>query len=169
MDTSDFTNYSLTVLPTPIRPQILTFCSNSDMHFNADDPRICQGIQLFNSREFFACHDVFEDLWSELVTREKVCFQGLIHAAVCLFHFEGGNLAGARKMYGSFRAYTGEFVPEFCGIHIQKLRDDMEQCFAELMAVPSGSPYPKNVQLNPSLIPTIHRYGATTGNSQASH
>ncbi len=125
------------------------------MSFDANDSRIDDGIRLFNDQEFFACHDVFEDFWSELVGPEKTFFQGLIHAAVCLFHFEGGNLAGARKMYSSFRAYVSDSAPEFCGIEVQTLMDDMEFCFEELLAVSSG--YPHGLTLKPERIPVIVR------------
>lgn len=125
------------------------------MSFDANDSRIDEGIELFNQQEFFACHDVFEDFWSELIGPEKTFFQGMIHAAVCLFHFEGGNLSGARKMYSSFRIYVSDSAPEFCGIDVQKLMDDMEFCFEELLAVSSG--YPHGLELKPERIPTIVR------------
>lgn len=125
------------------------------MSFDPLDPRIDAGIRLFNEREFFECHDVLEDFWGELVGPEKPFFQGLIHAAVCLFHFEGDNLTGARKMYTSFRAYVSDFEPEFCGIDVSRLCTEMEYCFEELLAVSSG--YPHGLKLRPELIPHIHR------------
>ena len=125
------------------------------MSFDPSDDRIDAGIRLFNCGEFFECHDIFEDFWSELVGPEKPFFQGLIHAAVCLFHFEGGNLSGARKMYGSFRIYTAEFAPTFVGIDVARLHQDMEYCFEELLAVTSG--YPTGLTLRPDRIPQIHR------------
>ncbi len=125
------------------------------MSFNPNDPRIDEGIRLFNEQEFFACHDVFEEFWSELIGPEKTFFQGLIHAAVCLFHFEGNNLTGARKMYGSFRIYVDDFAPEFVGIDVQKLTADMEFCFQDLLAVRSG--YPHGLTLKMDRIPVISR------------
>jgi len=125
------------------------------MTFDPLDPRIDEGITLFNQQDFFPCHDVFEDFWSELTGPEKTFFQGLIHASVCLFHFEGGNLSGARKMYSSFRLYVAEFAPEFCGIQVQQLMEDMEFCFEDLLAVSSG--YPHGLTLNPERIPQIQR------------
>lgn len=125
------------------------------MTFNPNDPRIDDGLELFNREEFFACHDVFEDFWSELIGPEKTFFQGLIHAAVCLFHFEGGNLSGARKMYSSFRLYVSESAPEFCGIPVQQLMDDMEFCFEELLAASGG--YPHGLTLKAERIPKIER------------
>ncbi|MEZ6061544.1 MAG: DUF309 domain-containing protein [Planctomycetaceae bacterium] len=125
------------------------------MSLDPEDPRIDDGIRLFNQREFFASHDVFEDLWMELVGREKTFVQGLIHGAVCLHHFEGSNLTGARKMYGSCTCYLRPFQPRFAGIDVQRLLDDMELCFAELLAVERG--YPHGVVLKPELIPRIVR------------
>ena len=122
-------------------------------HF--DDPRIDEGICLFNQREFFACHDVLEDYWQELTCREKPFFQGLIQAAVALFHFEERNLGGALRMYTSCRAYMAEFEPEIAGINVTQLLSDLEICFAELNK-PHES-YPFHVQLNPEFIPMIQR------------
>jgi len=73
---------------------------------------------------------------------------------VCLFHFEGGNLSGARKMYSSFCVYVSDFSPEFCGIDVARLQQDMEFCLEELLAVSSG--YPHGLQLKPERIPVIH-------------
>ncbi len=125
------------------------------MNFDPHDARIDDGIRLFNQQEFFACHDVFEDLWSELVGPEKPFFQGLIHAAVCLFHFEGSNLTGARKMYGSCENYLSPFAPCFLGIEVQQLLTDLRACFAELLDVQHG--YPHGLTLRSELIPQIVR------------
>jgi hypothetical protein len=123
--------------------------------FDPTDPRIDKGIRLFNEQEFFACHDVFEDFWSELIGPEKTFFQGLIHAAVCLFHFEGGNAGGARKMYGSCNRYLHTFEPDFCGIHVTRLLTDLTFCFEELLAAKNG--YPHGLKLRDERIPIIHR------------
>jgi len=126
-----------------------------DTGFDPTDPRIQEGIALFNAREFFACHDVLEDLWTELTGPERPFFQGLIHAAdLCLFHFEGGNLTGARRMYHSFQIYVADFLPSFCGVDVERLLLDMESCFAELLQHSSG--YPHGVELDDSRIPEIH-------------
>lgn len=121
--------------------------------FDPADPRIAEGIRLFNESEFFECHDVFEDFWSEQNVPEKSFFQGMIHAAVCLHHFEEENLTGARKMFGSFLRYVSPFAPRFSGIDVQRLMDDMESCFAELLAVSSG--YPHGIVLDRQRLPQI--------------
>ncbi len=119
------------------------------------DPRIDEGIFLFNEREFFACHDVLEDFWGELIGPEKPFFQGLIQAAVALFHFEEGNLGGACKMNSSSRVYLSPFVPSLGGIDVARFLNDMERCFLELNQ--PHKVYPTHVKLDVTLIPHIYR------------
>jgi predicted metal-dependent hydrolase len=125
----------------------------SDCDFN--DPRIDEGIRLFNEGEYFACHDVLEDFWGELTCPEKPFFQGLIQAAVALFHFSEGNLGGARRMSMSSRVYMSPFTPSLGGIDVAAFLLALDRCFHELCQ-PHPS-YPAHLTLQPSLIPKIHR------------
>ncbi len=120
------------------------------------DPRIAEGIRLFNIGEYFECHDVLEDFWTEQTCPEKPLFQGLIQAAVAMFHFEEGNLGGARKMSLSSRLYLSPFAPEAGGIDVEDLLAQMERCFHELW-LPHET-YPSHITLNPELIPKIRRH-----------
>ena len=88
-----------------------------------------EGIRLFNEREFFACHDVLEELWTDTLGPERTFYQGLIHAAVSLFHFEEGNLGGARKMYDSTNRYLSPFAPAFMGLDLAGFLRDYQICF----------------------------------------
>ncbi len=120
-----------------------------------DDPRIDQGLQLFNAREFFACHDVLEDYWADMPESGKPLFQGLIQAAVALHHFEEGNLGGALRLYTSCRRYLTPFAPEAAGISVGLLLDELAVCFAELCQ--PHEDYPRHIRLRHELIPTILR------------
>lgn len=117
------------------------------------DPRVAEGIALFNAGEFFACHDVLEDFWSEQTGPEKPFIQGLIQAAVALFHFEEGNLGGAHRMSLSACAYLSPFVPVTAGIDVERFVSDMNTCFAELHQPHTG--WPSHVRLQTDLIPRI--------------
>ncbi len=116
------------------------------------DERLRQAVELFNRREFFACHDVLEELWSETLDDDRTFYQGLIHAAVALFHFEEGNLGGARKMFRSARAYLAPYAPAHAGLQVAEFLAAFEQCFAELRAL--RDPTDRSVSLRPELIPT---------------
>src|SRR5437588_755419 len=63
------------------------------------DPRYLAGVLFFNERDFFEAHEVWEDLWSESHGNERRFYQGLIQAAVGLFHFSGGNLGGTARLF----------------------------------------------------------------------
>ena len=116
-----------------------------------------EGVRLFNQGEFFACHDVLEELWTDTLGSERTFYQGLIHAAVSLFHFEEGNLGGARKMYDSTRKYLMPFLPEFMGIDLAGFLRDYQVCFQPLLD--AGSVWPANAALDPELLPQLQRKG----------
>ena len=40
-----------------------------------------RGVELFNQRKFFACHEVLEEIWLEETPEEKPFYQGLIQVA----------------------------------------------------------------------------------------
>ncbi len=132
-------------------------------HANAYDARYVDGVRLFNRREFFAAHDVLEDLWGETLGEHRDFYQGLIHAAVALFHFEEGNLGGARKMYHSCLRYLGHYGDFWLGLNLRRLRDEMQVCFVELLA--TDGHYPTGVVLVRSDIPVLQLHGAAVGTS----
>lgn len=117
------------------------------------DPRLIEGARLFNAREFFACHDILEDLWSETFGNDREFYQGLIHAAVALHHFDEGNLGGARKMYGSACRYLEPYLPSHQGVDVAALRDGLQACFAPLLV--DGTGYPTGATLDPARIPRL--------------
>jgi predicted metal-dependent hydrolase len=53
------------------------------------------GIILFNSGKFYEAHEVWEDLWRETEAPLKTCYQGLIQAAVGMYHLSNLNEVGA--------------------------------------------------------------------------
>jgi predicted metal-dependent hydrolase len=59
-----------------------------------------QGVDLFNQGKFFEAHEVWEDLWRETSGPHRICIQGLIQAAVGLYHRSKGNFIGARSQLG---------------------------------------------------------------------
>jgi predicted metal-dependent hydrolase len=112
-----------------------------------------EGVRLFNAREFFACHDVLEELWTDTLGPERLFYQGLIHAAVSLFHFEEGNLGGARKMHDSTRKYLEPFAPAFMGLDLEAFLIDYEACFEPLLE--AGPGWPQGVVLDPETVPLL--------------
>src|SRR5437870_3303741 len=91
-------------------------------HMPSDYPeQYLEGLRLFNAEDFFECHDVLEELWSETLGEPKKFYQGMIQVAIALFHFGNGNLGGARKLYESSRKYLVPYAPSYQGIDLDKL------------------------------------------------
>jgi predicted metal-dependent hydrolase len=74
--------------------------SSGDSLTIQSDPRFCEGIALFNSKEWYAAHDVLEELWHETSGPERRVLQGLIQVAVAHVHLQNGNQRGATILLG---------------------------------------------------------------------
>ena len=116
-------------------------------------PLYLKGIELFNACEFFESHDAWEELWSDYQGPSRRFYQGLIQVAVALHHFGNGNLGGARKLYHSSRNYLDAYRPRHQGLDVDKLLDNFQRCFAEVMATDDRR---ADIEVDPELIPEIH-------------
>ena len=112
-----------------------------------------EGLRLFNEEDFFECHDVLEELWSETLGSDRKFLQGLIQAAIALFHFGNDNFGGAKKLYLSARKNLEPFGQEFMGILLGEFLKDFQNCFQELLD--NTETYPTTVSLRDELVPRI--------------
>ena len=64
------------------------------------DPRFTSAIELFNTGEWYAAHDVFEELWHETADPERRSLQGILQVAVAQLHLQRGNRRGATILFG---------------------------------------------------------------------
>jgi predicted metal-dependent hydrolase len=118
----------------------------------AYDPRYLAGILFFNDQDYFEAHEVWEDLWSESHGDKRRFYQGLIQAAVGLFHFSEGNLGGAAKLYRSSRDYMAGLGPRFLGLGVDDFWEQMTRCFGPLLE--SSNP-DRGLRPAPDLLPSI--------------
>ena len=112
-----------------------------------------EGVRLFNEEEFFECHDVLEELWSESVGDERKFLQGLIQASIALFHFGNENVGGAKKLYLSAINKLDPYRDEFMGIMLSDFLNDFQCCFQELLD--NTEAYPTTVAIRDELVPKI--------------
>ena len=130
------------------------------------DQRLKTAFDLFNSRDFFACHDALEEIWQETLDDNRQGLQGLIHAAVALFHFSEGNLTGARKMHDSALRYLASYEPDGFGLDLARFRREFDACFAPLLG--NHAHYPADARIDESLIPQWH-LSPTLSNNHHEH
>ncbi len=62
------------------------------------DPRLAEGIHLFNTQQFFEAHEALEAVWLEARGDEKIFLHGLIQIAAAFHHHRCGNPAGLRSL-----------------------------------------------------------------------
>jgi predicted metal-dependent hydrolase len=120
----------------------------------AETDQFREGIRLFNEEEFFECHDVLEELWAATDGPDKKMIQGLIQAAISLFHFGNENFGGAKKLYITARKLLDMYDPDAMGIALGEFLVDYERCFRELLD--NTEAYPTTVALQDELVPKIH-------------
>lgn len=120
----------------------------------AYEPLYLAGVALFNSREFFECHEVLEDLWNECRNEDRRFYQAVLQAAVALHHFNNGNLRGAAKLYGTAKAYMEPYPNPYYGLDKTKFWNDMGACFAEVFKEGQDM-LRRDLHPDPDLIPSI--------------
>ena len=118
---------------------------------NTYDPRYLAGVLFFNAGDFFEAHEVWEDLWAESHGDDRRFVQGLIQAAVGLFHFDSGNLGGAAKLYRSSRDYMAPVGSPFWGLDVVDFWRRMEACFRPVL----GPEPDRATRPDPALVPTL--------------
>lgn len=99
-----------------------------------------RGIRLFNERNFFDAHEVWEDVWRESSAPEKKFLQGLIQVAVAFHHHSTGNFVGARSLLERARKNLAAYPEEFGGIGLESLLSSMA---AWREAIGSGAKFPE--------------------------
>ena len=99
------------------------------------DPNLFdKGLLFFNSGDYYQAHEIWEDLWRITEGPDRVFYQGLIQAAVGLYHFQRGNEKGARgQISKSIRHLTNFTInPQFV---------DTPALIQQLLEIGSGAPH----------------------------
>jgi uncharacterized protein len=115
------------------------------------DPRYLAGIELFNRGEFFEAHEVWEDLWHDTAGPDRRFYQGLIQAAVAVYHAGNGNARGARRLFHSGRRYMSAYPPRHRGLDVPAFWAALERALADVLPDPA----PPAGALRAELLPTI--------------
>ena len=91
--------------------------------------------QLWAKQEYFACHEVLEELWRRETGERKLFYQGLIHCAVALYQVQRQNPVGAARQYVRAQAKLSRFAPEYSGVPIEALLKCVDNEVAPLRGV----------------------------------
>ena len=83
-----------------------------------------RGIHLFNTRQFFECHEVWEEVWTPERGPRRLFLQSLIHFAVALYHTERDNPEGAARQLRKGLRKLAAYLPSCECIDTARLHAD---------------------------------------------
>jgi predicted metal-dependent hydrolase len=91
-----------------------------------------KGLDYFNRGFYFECHDAWEEVWAEAKGKEKIFYQGLIMAAVSLYHFENENLEGALSCYQKALKQFRQLPDLYLSLNLRELAENLEAFYRGL-------------------------------------
>jgi len=97
---------------------------------------LTKGLSLFNAEKYFEAHEVWEDLWRVTDGPLRAFYQGMIQAAVALYHLRRNNVAGAGQQIGKSLKNLAAGIGEDHGI-------DAPDLIAQLTAIRDQMQYKK--------------------------
>jgi predicted metal-dependent hydrolase len=108
------------------------------------DCRLVEATALFNSGDWYACHDCFEALWHETAGGMRPVLQGILQIAVAELHLERGNIRGATILMGEGLGRLKACPPDaleldlvtLCKCAMQRLQALQQQKSLEGMELP---------------------------------
>jgi predicted metal-dependent hydrolase len=98
------------------------------------DPRLNIAVRLFNTAEWYGCHDGFEELWHETQGPMRSVLQGILQIAVAELHLERGNCHGATVLMGEGLGRLRASGDEALGLDLVLLRQGAAHRFQALQA-----------------------------------
>jgi uncharacterized protein len=107
------------------------------------DALLQRGIQLFNQREFFRCHEVLEEAWTPERGPRRLFLQSLIHIAVGFYHFERGNPAGAARQLKKGLRKLSTYLPSCEEIDTAELHREARAVLVQIEADAVVTEYPQ--------------------------
>jgi hypothetical protein len=110
------------------------------MACEAYHPLYLRGIEYFNGGNYFASHEVWEDLWRRESGRSRQFYKGLIQAAVALHHLTHGNQHGATKLLAGSQDCLQPFRSRYLGLDIDGFLAALDRCVVEALACAAGGP-----------------------------
>lgn len=85
------------------------------------DPRLVKGIDEFNRRLYFECHETLEEIWLEDHGEDRLFYQGLIQIAAGYYKLEQGVLIGAIKLWQRGLEKVEAYPPLHLGVDLRAM------------------------------------------------
>jgi predicted metal-dependent hydrolase len=76
------------------------------------------GLDLMRRGEYFAAHEVLEDVWRAAEPAERDFYQGLVHVTVAWYQAGRGNRVGCERQLEKATRRLGPYAPEHLGVDV---------------------------------------------------
>lgn len=96
---------------------------------------LLRGVEQFNQREYFECHETLEALWNSEPGTIRVLAKGILQVGVGCYHLLRGNQRGALLKLASGADYLEPFAPRCRHIEVARLIADARRLRAEVVAL----------------------------------
>ena len=73
----------------------------------------------FNEGDYYTCHDLLEAMWME--EKGNMFLKGLLQMSVAIYHYEYGNVKGARLMLQAAHDYLQSYRPHHWGLNLENV------------------------------------------------
>jgi uncharacterized protein len=113
-----------------------------------------QGIEQFNQRQFYYCHDTLESIWLESSEPDKTFYQSILQIAVGCYHLERSNWKGAVTLLGEGIKKLRDYQPSYEGVEVCELLSSSFLLLKEIQRV-KPEDLAKHYPILASHIPTI--------------
>jgi predicted metal-dependent hydrolase len=115
-------------------------------------PELLRGIEQFNHREYFECHETLEGIWIKEPRPIRTFYKGVLQVGVGCYHLLRGNYRGAVIKLDSGARYLEPFTPRCMGVDVKRLITDAWTLHATITQL--GPEHFREVDL--SLLPLIY-------------
>lgn len=82
----------------------------------------------FNEGDYYTCHDLLEEMW--MTDKGNWFFKGLLQMSVAIYHYEYGNVKGARLMMNAAYEYLQDYRPKYWHLQLEPIVAYIEKALA---------------------------------------
>lgn len=79
----------------------------------------------FNEGDYYTCHDLLEEMW--MTDKGNFFLKGLLQMSVAIYHYEYGNVKGARAMMRTAHEYLQSYRPIYWRLDLEKVYPFIEK------------------------------------------
>ncbi len=118
----------------------------------APNPALLRGLEQFNHREYFECHETLEGIWIKEQRPIRTLYKGILQVGVGCYHLLRKNYRGAIIKLDSGARYLEPFAPRCLGVDVARLIADARTLHSAITEL--GPERFREVDL--ALLPIIH-------------